>query len=168
MFACDYAGVCPDILCVGKALTGGFMSLAATLTTEAISATFAAGEAGVFMHGPTFMANPLACAVAVANLELLESYDWRSTIRAIESQLKAELEPCRNLAAVKDVRVLGAIGVVELHEPVDLAVIQPRFVEAGVWLRPFGRLIYTMPPYIIQPAELTTITQAIYAIVASM
>jgi adenosylmethionine---8-amino-7-oxononanoate aminotransferase len=104
----------------------------------------------------------------VANLDLLESYDWRSTIRAIESQLQAELEPCRGLSAVKDVRVLGAIGVVELHEPVDLVVIQPRFVEAGVWLRPFGRLIYTMPPYIIQPAELTTITQAIYAIVASM
>jgi adenosylmethionine---8-amino-7-oxononanoate aminotransferase len=168
MFACDYAGVCPDILCVGKALTGGFMSLAATLTTEAISATFAAGEAGVFMHGPTFMANPLACAVACENLDLLESYDWRSTIRTIESQLKAELEPCRELAAVKDVRVLGAIGVVELHEPVDLAVIQPRFVEAGVWLRPFGRLIYTMPPYIIQPAELTTITRAIHQIVATI
>jgi adenosylmethionine---8-amino-7-oxononanoate aminotransferase len=168
MFACDYAAVCPDILCVGKALTGGFMSLAATLTTEAISATFAAGEAGVFMHGPTFMANPLACAVACENLDLLASYDWRSTIRAIEAQLQAELAPCRKLAAVKDVRVLGAIGVVELHEPVDLAVIQPRFVEAGVWLRPFGRLIYTMPPYIIQPAELTTITQAIYTIVASM
>jgi adenosylmethionine---8-amino-7-oxononanoate aminotransferase len=168
MFACDYGLVCPDILCVGKALTGGFMSLAATLTTEAISETFAAGEAGVFMHGPTFMANPLACAVAVANLDLLESYDWRSTIRAIEAQLQAELEPCRSLAAVKDVRVLGAIGVVELHEPVDLAVIQPRFVEAGVWLRPFGRLIYTMPPYIIQSSELTVITRAMYDILAQM
>lgn len=168
MFACDYAGICPDILCVGKALTGGFMSLAATLTTPAISEGFAAGEVGVFMHGPTFMANPLACAVAVENLTLLESYDWRSTIRAIESQLNAELAPCRDLAAVKDVRVLGAIGVVELHEPVDMAVIQPRFVEEGVWLRPFGRLIYTMPPYIIQPAELTAITQAIYTIVAQM
>jgi adenosylmethionine---8-amino-7-oxononanoate aminotransferase len=99
---------------------------------------------------------------------LLESYDWQSTISAIESQLRAELEPCRSLAAVKDVRVLGAIGVVELHEPVDMQVIQPRFVEAGVWLRPFGRLIYTMPPYIIQPAELTTITSAIYQIVAQI
>jgi adenosylmethionine---8-amino-7-oxononanoate aminotransferase len=166
MFACEHAGVCPDIMCIGKALTGGFMSLAATLTTPEISASFAAGEAGVFMHGPTFMANPLACAVALANLVLLESYDWRSTIRAIEVQLKAELEPCRSLAAVKDVRVLGAIGVVELHDPVDLHTIQPRFVEAGVWLRPFGRLIYTMPPYIIQPAELTTITSTIYQIVA--
>ncbi len=168
MFAYDYAAVCPDILCVGKALTGGFMSLAATLTTEAISEGFAAGEAGVFMHGPTFMANPLACAVAIENLTLLESYDWRSTIRSIEAHLQVELEPCRSLAAVQDVRVLGAIGVVELREPVDMTVIQPRFVEAGVWLRPFGRLIYTMPPYIIQPSELTAITRAIYTIVAQI
>jgi adenosylmethionine---8-amino-7-oxononanoate aminotransferase len=165
MFACEYAGVSPDIMCVGKALSGGFISLAATLTTREISESFAAGEAGVFMHGPTFMANPLACAVALENLMLLESYDWRSTIRSIESQLKAELEPCRSLAAVKDVRVLGAIGVVELYDPVNMAEIQPRFVEEGVWLRPFGRLIYTMPPYIIQPSELTAITRAIYKIV---
>jgi adenosylmethionine---8-amino-7-oxononanoate aminotransferase len=165
MFACEYAGVSPDILCVGKALSGGFMSLAATLTTREISESFAAGEAGVFMHGPTFMANPLACAVALENLTLLESYDWRSTIRSIETQLKVELEPCRSLAAVKDVRVLGAIGVVELHDPVNMQEIQPRFVEEGVWLRPFGRLIYTMPPYIIQPPELTAITSAIYKIV---
>jgi adenosylmethionine-8-amino-7-oxononanoate aminotransferase len=168
MFACEYATVCPDILCVGKALTGGFMSLAATLTTPEISKTFAAGEAGVFMHGPTFMANPLACAVSLANLLLLESYDWQSTIRAIESQLRAELEPCRSLATVKDVRVLGAIGVVELHDPVNMQAIQPRFVEEGVWLRPFGRLIYTMPPYIIQPTELTAVTRAIYKIVAQI
>jgi adenosylmethionine---8-amino-7-oxononanoate aminotransferase len=168
MFACEYAAVCPDILCLGKALSGGFISLAATLTTPEIAASFTAGEAGVFMHGPTFMANPLACAVSLENLTLLESYDWQSTIRAIESQLKTELEPCRNLAAVKDVRVLGAIGVVELHHPVDMSAIQPRFVEEGVWLRPFGRLIYTMPPYIIQPSELTTITNAIYKIVAQM
>ena len=168
MFACEHAGVSPDILCVGKALTGGFMSLAATLTTPEISETFARGTAGVFMHGPTFMANPLACAVSVANLTLLESYDWQSTIQTIETQLKAELEPCRSLPAVKDVRVLGAIGVVELHNPVDMQIIQPRFVEAGVWLRPFGRLIYTMPPYIIQPSELTTITNAIYQIVAEI
>jgi adenosylmethionine---8-amino-7-oxononanoate aminotransferase len=165
MFACEYAAVCPDIMCVGKALSGGFISLAATLTTWEISEKFAVGEAGVLMHGPTFMANPLACAVSLANLALLESYDWQSTIKAIETQLKAELEPCRSLAAVKDVRVLGAIGVVELHEPVNMQEIQPRFVEEGVWLRPFGRLIYTMPPYIIQPSELTAITRAIYKIV---
>lgn len=168
MFACEHAMVCPDILCVGKALTGGFMSLAATLTTQKISESFAAGEAGVFMHGPTFMANPLACAVSLENLVLLESYDWQSTIQTIASQLQAELEPCRSLAAVKDVRVLGAIGVVELHAPVNMQVIQPRFVQEGVWLRPFGRLIYTMPPYIIQPSELNVITSAIYKIVAQI
>jgi adenosylmethionine-8-amino-7-oxononanoate aminotransferase len=168
MFACEYATVCPDILCVGKALTGGFMSLAATLTTHEISTGFAAGEAGVFMHGPTFMANPLACAVSLENLRLLDSYDWQSTISAIESQLKVELEPCRSLAAVKDVRVLGAIGVVELYAPVNMQVVQPYFVEEGVWLRPFGRLIYTMPPYIIQPSELKAITHAIYKIVAQI
>lgn len=168
MFACDYASICPDILCVGKALSGGMISLAATLTTREISESFAAGEAGVFMHGPTFMANPLACTVSLANLTLLESYDWQSTIRSIESQLTAELEPCRSLAAVKDVRVLGAIGVVELHDSVDMQAIQPRFVEEGVWLRPFGRLIYTMPPYIIQPSELKAITSAIYKIVAQI
>ena len=166
MFACEYAGVSPDIMCVGKALSGGFMSLAATLTTREISESFAGGEAGVFMHGPTFMANPLACAVALENLVLLESYDWQSTIRSIETQLKAELSPCRSLAAVKDVRVLGAIGVVELHDPVNMQEIQPRFVAEGVWLRPFGRLIYAMPPYIIQPSELTAITSAINKIVA--
>jgi adenosylmethionine---8-amino-7-oxononanoate aminotransferase len=168
MFACEYAGICPDILCVGKALSGGFVSLAATLTTREISESFTAGEAGVFMHGPTFMANPLACAVSLENLALLESYDWQSTVRSIETQLRAELEPCRSLVAVKDVRVLGAIGVVELHDPVDMRVIQPRFVEEGVWLRPFGRLIYTMPPYIIQPSELRAITSAICKIVAQI
>jgi adenosylmethionine---8-amino-7-oxononanoate aminotransferase len=168
MFACEHGLVCPDIMCVGKALSGGFMSLAATLTTREISESFAAGEAGVFMHGPTFMANPLACAVSLENLNLLESYDWQSTIAAIETQLKVELAPCRSLAAVKDVRVLGAIGVVELHEPVNMQAIQPRFVEEGVWLRPFGRSIYTMPPYIIQPSELTAITSAIYKIVAQI
>jgi adenosylmethionine---8-amino-7-oxononanoate aminotransferase len=168
MFASEYAAICPDILCIGKALSGGFMSLAATLTTPKISESFAAGEAGVFMHGPTFMANPLACAVSLENLALLESYDWRARIHAIEAQLQEELEPCRSLAAVKDVRVLGAIGVVELHHPVNMNVIQPRFVEEGVWLRPFGRLIYTMPPYIIQPSELKAITDAIYKVVAQI
>lgn len=168
LFACEYAGVAPDIMCVGKALTGGFMSLAATLTTSHISETFAQGEAGVFMHGPTFMANPLACAVALANLNLLESYDWAARISAIEAQLKQELAPCRDLPAVKDVRVLGAIGVVELHKPVDMAVVQPQFVAQGVWLRPFGRLIYTMPPYIIEPPQLGQITTAINSIVAEL
>ncbi|MEL6777502.1 MAG: adenosylmethionine--8-amino-7-oxononanoate transaminase [Cyanobacteria bacterium J06597_16] len=168
LFACDYAGICPDIMCVGKALSGGFMSLAATLTTTHVSETFAAGEAGVFMHGPTFMGNPLACAVALENLQLLESYDWQAKIRSIERQLTAALAPCRDLAAVKDVRVLGAIAAIELHHPVDMAIVQPQFVEKGVWLRPFGRLIYTMPPYIITPNELQAVTTAMYEVVAAL
>ncbi|MEM9149005.1 MAG: adenosylmethionine--8-amino-7-oxononanoate transaminase [Cyanobacteria bacterium P01_F01_bin.3] len=168
LFACEYASVCPDIMCVGKALSGGFMSLAATMTTTHISETFSAGEAGVFMHGPTFMGNPLACAVSLANLELLESYNWKRKIAQIEGQLREELEPCRVLASVKDVRVLGAIAAVELHEPVDMATVQPMFVEQGVWLRPFGRLLYTMPPYIIEPDELTTVTSAIRTVASTL
>lgn len=168
LFACEYANVSPDIMCVGKALSGGFMSLAATLTTAHISETFSSGEAGVFMHGPTFMGNPLACAVALENINLLESYSWQSTVAAIESQLKQLLAPCRDLQAVKDVRVLGAIAAVELHNPVDMAVVQPQFVERGVWLRPFGRLIYTMPPYIIQPDELQAIASAIYEVASAL
>ncbi len=168
LFACEYAGISPDILCVGKALTGGFMSLAATLTTDHISETFAQGEAGVFMHGPTFMGNPLACAVALENLTLLESYNWVARISALEAQLKEELAPCRDLPAVKAVRVLGAIGILELHQPVDMAVVQPQLVAQGVWLRPFGRLIYTMPPYITEPDQLGQITGAMYAIAAGL
>jgi adenosylmethionine-8-amino-7-oxononanoate aminotransferase len=168
LFACEHAAVCPDILCVGKALSGGFMSLAATLTTADISQTFTQGEAGVFMHGPTFMGNPLACAVSLENLDLLASYDWQATVAAIEAGLKHGLEPCRQMPAVKDVRVLGAIGVVELHDPVDMTAVQPRFVEQGVWLRPFGRLVYTMPPYIIQPEQLQAITSAIVSVVGGL
>ena len=160
LFACEHADITPDILCVGKALSGGFMSLAATLTTPQISQVFAQGEAGVFMHGPTFMANPLACAVALESIAILESSDWQTKIRLIEAQLKAELAPCRESPLVKDVRVLGAIGVVELREPVDMAVLQSQVVDHGVWLRPFGKLLYTMPPYIIEPSELRCITQA--------
>ncbi len=166
LFACEYADICPDIMCVGKALSGGFISLAATLTTTHISETFAAGEAGVFMHGPTFMGNPLACAVSLANLALLESYDWHTKIEQIEQQLKTELAPCRDLAAVKEVRVLGAIAAIELHNPIDIATVQPLFVEKGVWLRPFGRLLYTMPPYIIQADELSAITTAMHQVAA--
>ena len=168
LFACEYAGISPDIMCVGKALSGGFMSLAATLTTTHISETFASGEAGVFMHGPTFMGNPLACAVALENLRLLESYDWPAKIAAIEAQLKAELAICRSLKAVKNVRVLGAIGAIELHQPVDMARVQPQFVDRGVWLRPFGRLLYTMPPYIIEPDELQQVTAAMYEVAAML
>jgi len=167
-FASEYAQVCPDLMCVGKALTGGFMSLAATLATSEISQTFSQGEAGVFMHGPTFMANPLACAVALENLALLDSYDWVGQVASLEAQLRRELEPCRALPAVRDVRVLGAIAVVELHQPVDMAVVPPKFVKRGVWLRPFGRLIYTMPPYIIEPESLSCITKAIVSVVSEL
>ncbi|MBT9315277.1 adenosylmethionine--8-amino-7-oxononanoate transaminase [Leptothoe spongobia] len=166
-FACEHAGISPDILCIGKAMSGGFISLAATLTTPHISQVFSQGEAGVFMHGPTFMANPLACAVSLANIDILESYDWQSKIQVIEAQLKAELAPCRESSNVKDVRVLGAIGVVELHESVNMNEIQPQVVEHGVWLRPFGKLLYTMPPYIIEPDELRRITQAMVALTKS-
>ena len=168
LFAAEYAGITPDILCVGKALSGGFMSLAATLTTQHISQTFSQGEAGVFMHGPTFMANPLACAVALENLKLLESYDWQTTVNHIEAGLKQGLAPCRSLTVVKDVRVLGAIGVVELHRPVDMNQVQPMLVDQGVWLRPFGPLLYTMPPYIIQPDQLNIITRGVCRVVESL
>ena len=166
LFACEHAGVSPDILCVGKALTGGTMTLAATLASEAVAESLAGGEAGVFMHGPTFMANPLACAAANASLDLLDRGDWRTQVPAIEAQLARELEPCRSLPAVADVRVLGAIGVVELHEPVDMQVVQPAFVEEGVWIRPFGELVYTMPPYVIDPRDLSEITRGIHAVVS--
>ena len=161
MFGCDQAGVAPDIMCLGKALTGGYMSLAATLAGDKVADGIAADGRGVFMHGPTFMANPLACAVAKAAIDLLLSSPWRQRVRHIEERLESGLAPCRDLPRVTDVRVLGAIGVVELDRPVDMAVIQKRFVEKGIWIRPFGRLVYTMPPYIIEDADLDHLTSAI-------
>lgn len=160
LFACDHAGVTPDILCVGKALTGGVMSLAATLTQPFIAADIGRGELGRFMHGPTFMANPLATAVAGALLGALRAFDWRERVLAIEAQLRAELEPCRASPRVADVRVLGAIGVVEMAAEIDAAAMIPKLVERGVWLRPFGNLLYTMPPYVIAPRELSEVTRA--------
>ena len=167
LFGCDHAGVAPDIMCVGKALTGGTLSLAATLVNERICAAVARGEPGALLHGPTFMGNPLACAAARASLALLASGAWRERVKAIEAQLRDELEACRALPQVSDVRVLGAIGVVELHEPVDMTVVQPAFVERGVWLRPFGRLVYTMPPYVTGADDLSQITSAIRKVVAN-
>ena len=166
MFACEHTEnvVVPDILCIGKALSGGFMSFAATITTNHVAEVFSKGPSGVLMHGPTFMGNPLACAVSYANLELLESYDWKSTVNQIQTQLLEELEPARELSSVQDVRVLGAIGVIEMKEPINMNTIQPEIVNSGVWLRPFGKLLYTMPPFIMQKHELSKITNTMLSI----
>lgn len=164
LFAYEHAAVSPDILCVGKALTGGYMSLAATLTTKKVMQGVEA-NGNVLMHGPTFMANPLACAVANASLELLLSSPWEQRVLAIQRQLKEELTRCHTLGIVKEVRVLGAIGVVELHKDVDLAWMTEKFIDQGIWVRPFLNLVYIMPPYITSSKELSQITGAIYDVV---
>ncbi len=162
LFACEHANVEPDILCLGKALTGGYMSLAATLTNARVAKGISA-DGGVLMHGPTFMANPLACAVAARSIELLRAGTWRSRVADIESQLERELGAFREHPAVQDVRVFGAIGVVQTHEPVPVAKLQRVFVERGVWIRPFADLIYLMPPYVIGEEDLSCLTSAIDA-----
>lgn len=164
LFACEHANISPDIMCVGKALTGGYMTLSATITHKKIADTVCSGDAGCFMHGPTFMGNPLACAVANASLEILEQNQWQQQVAAIEAQLANELPKIETLEKVKQVRWLGAIGVIELHQAVNMAEIQQAFVNAGVWIRPFGCLVYIMPPYIITSAQLSRLTQAIYQI----
>ncbi len=163
LFALEYVEVEPDILCLGKALTGGYMSLAATLTTDKISQ-----GVGTLMHGPTFMANPLACSVANASIELLLNSDWQDNIADIEAVLHSELSPLRQHEKVADVRILGAIGVVELTEEMDIEIVQNLLIENGVWLRPYGKLLYTMPPFIINKQELLLITKAIKVVIESL
>ncbi|KJY89123.1 adenosylmethionine--8-amino-7-oxononanoate transaminase [Pseudoalteromonas piscicida] len=162
MFACEHADIAPDIMCVGKALTGGNMTLAATLATEEVALGISQGEAKVLMHGPTFMGNPLACAAAVASLTILKRQETMANIERVESALNT-LKRCLNLSAVTDVRVLGAIGVVEVERVVDVAKIQKFFIQQGVWIRPFGKLIYIMPPYITSNEDIETLIDAIYA-----
>lgn len=167
LFASEIAATTPDILCVGKALTGGYLSLAATICHENVAHTICSGDAGVMMHGPTFMANPLACAIANKSIELLLNSPWKSRVKNIEKQLQTGLTSIKNHPSVKDVRVLGAIGVVETLQPIDVAKAQQFFVAKGVWIRPFKNLIYIMPPYIISEEELSLLVDAIVGYVVS-
>jgi len=160
MFACEQAQISPDILCLGKALTGGYMTLAAVLCTAGVCAGIHADGKGVLMHGPTFMANPLACAVALASIDLLLASPWQLRVDSIEAQLHQELAPCRESGRVQEVRVKGAIGVIEMKEPIDVVRVQQQLIARGVWLRPFGRLLYTMPPFIMSGEDLAQVTAA--------
>ena len=168
LFACEHAKIAPDLLCVGKALTGGYMSLAATLASDEVADVISRAPPGVFMHGPTFMANPLACRIASASLELLLNSPWQPRVHNIEVALRTGLEGCRALPQVSDVRVLGAIGVVEMTQPVDMRRVPARFVERGIWLRPFGRLVYAMPPYVIDASDLDHLIHAMVEVVTEL
>lgn len=163
LFACEHSQITPDIMCLGKAITGGYMTLAATLCTEQVALDISQCDAGVLMHGPTFMANPLACAAANASLQLLQTGQWQSQVKRIEQGLIKGLQPCLAFSTVKDVRVFGAIGVVEMKHNVDVASIQKQFIQHGLWIRPFGKLVYVMPQYIISDHDLTLLTQGIVA-----
>lgn len=168
LFACEHANISPDILCLGKSLTGGYMTLAATLCTEHVGKVVCSGETGVLMHGPTFMANPLACAVAGASIKLLLESDWQGQIAAIEKQIRTELAECQSWPQVTDIRVLGAIGVVELKEPVNLREVQIKFVEQGVWVRPFGKLVYIMPPFVMKSDDLHLLITGMKAVIRGL
>lgn len=167
LFACEHANIQPDILCIGKALTSGYMTLAATITSKTVADTVCSSEASCFMHGPTFMANPLACAVATASLNLIKQNNWKHQISAIETIFEEKLPKLQKYPQVKEVRWLGAIGVIETFKPVNMAIIQQHFVDHGVWIRPFGKLIYLMPPYISQPIEIEKLIVAIESAVNS-
>lgn len=168
LFAWEHAQVEPDIMCIGKGLTGGYMTLSATLTSQKVAEAISQGEASVFMHGPTFMANPLACAVAVKSTEILLAQDWQATIQRIEKQLQQHLLPLSTLNYVQDVRILGAIGVVELTFNVDMKTLQQKFVQRGIWIRPFGKLVYVMPPYVISETELNRLLEQLVEVVILM
>ena len=168
LFACEHAKVTPDIMCIGKALTGGYLSLAATITTKDIYETIDNGEPGVFMHGPTFMGNPLACTAALTSIDLLLKSNWQENISRIEKGLENGLMPCKEMSHVNDVRALGGIGVVELKNEIDMKEVIPEFVKRGVWIRPFGKLVYLMPPYIINDDDLNLLTKALVEVVGSI